>query len=270
MYDLDMDPGNIYIEIGGRTNCSPKSWPRKNELSEVNKLYCPLSGTGWVQANGHRVTLYPGNIYLIPAQQMLSYGTESGTVIDWLHFLPESPRILQALLSIQGVRELESGVAHWRAVCREFETFFSKPSESLTCRVHAMILDLTGRIIEGYVQPDLQATERIKRLEPAIRFMDDHSTQFPQPTLAQVAATIHISAEHMHRLFREAMGMTPFEYILNRRMQLARTLLLQGKLRVGEVAQACGYESALYFSRVFRRHYKCTPRSMRQGGPPRP
>jgi AraC-like DNA-binding protein len=58
------------------------------------------------------------------------------------------------------------------------------------------------------------------------------------------------------------MGITPLEYMTKLRMKKAEQLLSAMRNKeysVAEVAQMCGYEDALYFSRVFKKTYGCSP-----------
>ena len=56
--------------------------------------------------------------------------------------------------------------------------------------------------------------------------------------------------------------MTPLEYMTNLRMKNAESMLTAmwtKEYSVAEIAQMCGFEDALYFSRVFKKYYGCSP-----------
>lgn len=83
----------------------------------------------------------------------------------------------------------------------------------------------------------------------------------------QLDATIHSMPFHydyLRKLFKKEIGMTPLEYMTNLRMKKAETMLTAMWTRdysVSEIAELCGYDDALYFSRVFKKHFGCSPSS---------
>lgn len=78
-----------------------------------------------------------------------------------------------------------------------------------------------------------------------------------------VARRLELSPCHFCKLFKEQTGMTFSEYRVIRRVEKARQLLLDHTLRIGEVADACGFGSLPYFIRAFRRHQGCSPSQYR-------
>jgi AraC family carnitine catabolism transcriptional activator len=61
-----------------------------------------------------------------------------------------------------------------------------------------------------------------------------------------------ISQRQLERMFRRHLGMTPWRYYLQLRLQRARALLQYSELQVVEIAVACGFGSAAHFSRSYR------------------
>jgi len=82
-------------------------------------------------------------------------------------------------------------------------------------------------------------------------------------TLAELARRVHYSVPHFCRLFRRHFGTTPLDYHHRLRMHHASLLLRDRNLRIGEIAVRLGYEDACYFSRVFKKFFRVSPREMR-------
>lgn len=82
-------------------------------------------------------------------------------------------------------------------------------------------------------------------------------------TLSELAQRSGYSPQHLNRIFRQALGMTPLQYLLRMRMARAATLLREGRLAVHAVARQVGFDDAYYFSRLFKQHYGQSPTDYR-------
>jgi len=68
--------------------------------------------------------------------------------------------------------------------------------------------------------------------------------------------------DYLRKLFKREMGLTPLEYMINLRMKRAEgmlTAMWSREYSIAEVAESCGFSDALYFSRVFKKHFGCAP-----------
>lgn len=82
-----------------------------------------------------------------------------------------------------------------------------------------------------------------------------------------VADQFRLHPNHISRLFRELTGESFFAYLNGLRMDRARELLCERVLSVKEVASECGFESANYFCKAFRKVYGCSPGRYVEEGP---
>ncbi|MDJ0571051.1 MAG: AraC family transcriptional regulator [Pleurocapsa sp. MO_192.B19] len=78
--------------------------------------------------------------------------------------------------------------------------------------------------------------------------------------LAELATIIRVSPPHFGRLFKQSMGVSPYQYVLKCRIQRAKKLLAEGKITLGQIAQTLGFYDQSHFSRVFRKAVGVTPR----------
>jgi len=84
--------------------------------------------------------------------------------------------------------------------------------------------------------------------------------------ITSVAEYFNVSERTIHTMVRSASGMTFNEYLQSLRMKKAADLLMQGKMRIGEIAERCGYQAESTFYRVFKKHYGITPNQYRADG----
>mgnify|MGYP006266269379 CR=1 FL=1 len=80
-------------------------------------------------------------------------------------------------------------------------------------------------------------------------------------TLAQVAC---LSKYHFIRLFKEAFGETPRQYLIARRLERASSLLIHSHLTFHEICQEVGLKDSSSFGRLFKRNFGATPHLYRQ------
>jgi AraC-like DNA-binding protein len=78
--------------------------------------------------------------------------------------------------------------------------------------------------------------------------------------LEQLAREASFSRYHFLRLFRQAFDQTPHQYLVERRIERAKALLLAGELSVTEVCFAVGFQSLGSFSALFHRSVGHPPR----------
>ena len=84
----------------------------------------------------------------------------------------------------------------------------------------------------------------------------------PNFALDEAICALPFHYDYVRKLFKKEMGMTPLEYLTDLRMRKAELMLSSLWSRdysVSEIAGLCGFDNALYFSRVFRKHFHMSP-----------
>jgi AraC family transcriptional regulator len=98
-------------------------------------------------------------------------------------------------------------------------------------------------------------------LERVADLVDDRLGK--QLTLGDLAAAAGFSPFHFARAFKASTGMAPYEYVIMRRVERAKTLLLGTGRSVAQVANDVGFSNLSHFRRTFRRHTGFTPGELR-------
>ncbi|MBO4123482.1 helix-turn-helix domain-containing protein [Cupriavidus gilardii] len=82
--------------------------------------------------------------------------------------------------------------------------------------------------------------------------------------VTQYAKALGIPVRKLNVMFYEKFGVSAKNWLLERRLQRARELLLLTSMKVTDIAQECGFNSHAHFSVSFRRRYEASPRLLRQ------
>ncbi|MDD1966642.1 AraC family transcriptional regulator [Pseudomonas putida] len=86
----------------------------------------------------------------------------------------------------------------------------------------------------------------------------------PAMTLTDAAAAAFLSPNYLTHLLRKETGNTFSELVLERRMRLARTQLMNSDKPLSHIAQVCGFTDEAYFSRRFRKAHGMPPGQFRR------
>jgi AraC family transcriptional regulator len=98
------------------------------------------------------------------------------------------------------------------------------------------------------------------------RALDCIEQRYAEPiSTAELAGIAGVSAFHFSRLFHQATGSSPYQRLLEVRLEAATRMLEQTDIPVAEVARHCGFSRANYFSTQFRSRFGLSPRDFRRG-----
>lgn len=87
---------------------------------------------------------------------------------------------------------------------------------------------------------------------------------FKEPiSLETIAQQFFVSKEHLSRSFKTYTFENISDYILRKRMEKSRELIVEQKLAIKHVSQLVGYDDLAYFYRVFKKHFGIAPGELR-------
>lgn len=134
-----------------------------------------------------------------------------------------------------------------------------------------LFVEAIGTVIVGHLlrQQAFRWSERsIKgKLSPqSLRnTLDLIENQLPgELTVATLAHNLSIGVHQFTRLFRNAVGQSPYQYIVKRRIERAQDLLEQTEMAPAEIALELGFSSQSHLTFVFRKHTRQTPQAYRR------
>ncbi len=125
-------------------------------------------------------------------------------------------------------------------------------------------LNLTRQIL---IWADMFNTEKQEssidpRIQSALRYLGNHLNE--ALSLDLLAAQASLSVSRFAHLFKEQLGVTPIRYLEQERLRRAADLLVVTSKPIAEISEEVGIPDPVYFTRLFKRHFKNTPRAFRK------
>ena len=100
-------------------------------------------------------------------------------------------------------------------------------------------------------------------LRQALSYINDnlHSTNLK---IAEIAIVVGMSPYYFSRLFRQSMGLSPHEYLTQRRLEVAKQMLKKTNLPIVEITAEVGFNSQSHFITLFKQQVGTTPLKYRK------
>ena len=237
-----------------------------------------LEGEGLYAYGGAVHPIRPGDVFLFAAngQHCITDIGPGGMVLLNLHvsprFLwvgddPAASRLTAAFSCVPDNRMdacsplCESVRTGLLAVREEF----AKAERDYELAVRARLMLVLLEILRAFPQQEKSAcrvsSDSLRRVECAIEYMDAH---FSEPlTLAAIAAQAGVTREYFSTLFHTCYGISPWEYLILRRIECAKERLRTTDDTVLAVALFSGFNNTANFNRLFRNYTGVTPRQYR-------
>ena len=176
---------------------------------------------------------------------------------------PDANFLINLLPQFLHIREEERLTTLVRLIVEEFRA--TRPARNLVLpRLLEVLFIEALRSVKGQTAaPGLLKGLADERVALALRLL--HQAPEHDWTVAEIARRVALSRSSFFEYFRQVVGFTPIEYLLNWRMALAKDLLLKKEFTVSSIAESVGYSSANAFSVAFRRHVGLSPTRYARG-----
>lgn len=99
------------------------------------------------------------------------------------------------------------------------------------------------------------------RLRQAIDYINEHLDRRIQ--LADIAQAMGMSKYYFCHLFKQSMGMAPYQYVIHLRVERAKQLLKQPDMVISDIALQCGFANQTHLTKHFRKLAGITPKAYR-------
>ncbi|QHT62764.1 AraC family transcriptional regulator [Paenibacillus lycopersici] len=264
----------------GRFYCFPESaghyiTTREHEvrrpagaMQEFN-FHFVVSGQGYIERDGKRQELGPGDCFLYFPGDKQAYGAhpEHPWEIKWIHFYGSA---VAADLKERGfhrsvARRLRTS-AGLEARIDELLGEIGRHKLLHPSRVSMLTYGVLAEFIEQAAPMNGAGAGPATNVERMLALLPELQASAAEPFELDVwAARAGTNRYAFCRLFRRAVGQTPLAFLTMCRIQRAKALLVERpELGIGEIARRSGYETASYFNKRFQESENMTPTAYRQ------
>jgi AraC-like DNA-binding protein len=221
----------------------------RGDRMELGEFLCVIVLSGTFVRNGQVLSAGQGALWSVNEGEEISEYPSEGIVLSF------SERTLLRAFAESGIRPDGS------AFLMESPEWAS-PAELFFGSLRNM--DHTGRslaflsLILSYTQEE---TLSRRAGESYIRFAEEYIREHLSESIQvdAIAEELGISRGYLRNVFFAAHGMSPREYLTEERLRAAKVYLKEGTYSVAETARLVGYEDALQFSRIFKKHTGLSP-----------
>ncbi len=263
------EPVELSLNACGYDICDPgtKYLPKKRSCF---RLYAIRNGRGSCTVNGRRYDMEAQDAMLIfPGwEDAFAADSKEGCTRIWIDFTGSRVEAYLQSAGFSGDRPSRRirCIQQMEKILTQMLVHQRRVSNQLRANGHFQVF--LGELVEE--NASRMSGERLQQLrgpktsEYVKNAMDYLSKHYPETIkIKELADIVGINRSYFASSFKKATGYSPKAYLLSLRMEKAKTLLVTTEMPIGSISTAIGYEDALAFSRIFKRHTGLSPTDYR-------
>lgn len=268
----------IYVRRGDLASLSNMS--ALCHWHEDVEVLIPLKGYLSYSVNGTQITVQEGNGIFVNARQM-HYGFSSdGSDCEYICIVFR-PQLLCANEEMQNRYVLPILTSpHFTHMILRKAIAEHRPLLNILCRVDSIYQEKTAgyemmalgylhlfwqglyELNQGHIGEVVSTDVNALIQKQMLEYIRTHYQE--KITLDSIAAAGGVCRTRCCQIFKKYLGRTPNDYLNSFRLEKGMQLLKSTRMSITEIANACGYGSASYFTEMFTRQKGCSPTQYRR------
>ena len=220
-----------------------------------------VSGEGFVEVDGKHEPVTQGDIYLLLPGKSHSYGASKTNPYEkiWINFVSDIFLNAITAFSLNNQTVYHAGenfkpLFYKLLEISQNETVDDNVQNELSKVVYSILADLNT--VKNSMLPGDAFTRRVYEVLSR--------NTYGKPKIKELASTLCVSEAHLIKQFKQAYGVTPYHFLLDKKIETAKTLLSYTDKNVRQVAQELGFDNEHYFSDIFKQKTGYTPTAYRR------
>lgn len=240
----------FYVQEAGYIKATGSHITRRQSLDSFLIVYV-LSGSGRLDYDGRTYSLSEGQAFFINCEVPHSYCSDKDNPweILWVHFNGATSAQYfdyfygkaEAVFTPENTFSMENTLRNIIEI---------NDAAGADCCIRSSLLIVT--LLTDILETTAISNEPVQEVAKTVKqYLNGHFTE--KLTLEQLSSQFFLSKFHLEREFKKYCGITIFEYIMAKRITLAKRLLRFTDKNIDEISALCGFSDQSYFNRQFKK-----------------
>ena len=247
---------NLHIKTVGYNDFTQIEAYKQPRSRTYYSLHYVLNGKGFFTINRKTYTLKSGDFFLIPVGVKLSYYPDENEPWSYLWFDFEGKKAAE-YVSQMGFSDDCPVIRDTNSVNFTAFVAFLNELDSLNSNKYFLVLSTFYKIMFSLSNNSYNQTASDAR-----RIIDSNFSN-PDFDIENLCLSIGISHSHLCKLFKNELGVTIKKYITDKRLSLAKNLLIDTDFNIKTIAYSCGFRDEIHFMKIFKKEFLITPKNFR-------
>ena len=225
-------------------------------------LFYTISGSGYIKTQNMQLSTTPGSLVIIYCGDYQYYRSLSKEIWEfkWIHFNGNGAKEYFDLLCNDGIRLINIDDSNKiELLMNDLKQLITIEENNIDIKVS---YDITAILTEMILAKNSPINNKMyvrhkNEVDCAIKYMQENYQQ--DIKIEDIAQNSYISKYYFLRIFKKLMGVTPYEYLINYRINCSKKLLVETELSVLEISLKVGFFDYNNFIRSFKKIVGTTP-----------
>ena len=225
------------------------------------RIYHIVSGEADVILTNGSMRIKSGNIYFVPAFSIKSAKLITDTLDhEWVHFTVDTRLNHYIETAEKSVSyTADEGTSYmFRRIIEIYESKSENPIAK-NAALSGLVSYLLSQFFIGF---DASQGSEKERFSSVLKYIESNLSQ--KITNDDLCRLVYLNKIYFSNLFAKLFGVSPKQYVQQKRMMTAATMLVTTNKPIKEIAEEVGYYDDAYFNRSFTRFTHMTPREYRR------
>lgn len=222
--------------------------------SDISVIEYVVDGIGYIEHDGKKYPVTKDQIYFLTAGEKHEYYADAQHPFTKI-FMNISGYFCEHLVRAYGLSGQHFFAGDGlKETFEQIRTIFHAniPEQEMQFRLQGVLVEILSRLSSR--EREQNYSEEARKLK---EYLDLNMNRIV--SIKELSGSIYRSCDYCLKLFNREFHTTPYAYQLERKMALAKTLLVDTQMSVSEITESLGYHDAHYFSNLFKKKCGSSP-----------